>query len=144
MDLLAYAQAESIPVDATPKAPYSVDENLYHTSYEAGMLEDPLVRPLPEMFKMTCSPEEATDISATIQLHFVQGVPTRVVHSEAKVDESNPLQLFLYLNKLGGMHGIGRIDIVENRFVGIKSRGVYETVCGYKFLNIICSKMKGG
>lgn len=129
-DLLAYAAAQDIPVDASPKAPYSVDENLFHTSFEAGMLEDPMTCPLREMFKMTKSLEVASEKGpATIEVYFEQGVPTRVDHMEArKTLSDDPLGLFLYLNALGKEHGIGRIDIVENRFVGIKSRGVYETV----------------
>ena len=129
-DLLAYAAEHGIPVDATPKAPYSVDENLYHTSYESGMLEDPMVAPLPEMFKMTVDPKVAPDAAETITIEFVKGEPVKVTNAAAGVEHTEPLPLFLYLNEVAGKHGIGRIDIVENRFVGIKSRGVYETPGG--------------
>ena len=131
-DLLAYAKEHNIPVDATPKAPYSVDENLYHTSYEAGMLEDPMVAPLKDMFKMTVDPKDAPDIPGKIRIAFEKGLPVCVsdLSSLEKTDISDPLDLFLALNVFGKTHGIGRIDIVENRFVGIKSRGVYETPGG--------------
>lgn len=130
-DLLAYAAAENIPVDATPKAPYSVDENLYHTSYEAGMLEDPMTSPLREMFKMTTDPRDAPEIGLKLRIEFVQGVPVKVINLDnPSIVHTDPLALFLYLNECGNTHGIGRIDIVENRFVGIKSRGVYETPGG--------------
>ncbi|KAJ0408530.1 hypothetical protein P43SY_006460 [Pythium insidiosum] len=130
-DLLKYAAEQNIPVDATPKAPYSVDENLYHTSYEAGMLEDPMTAPMKEMFKMTVDPKDAPNTPETISISFEKGVPVSVKNlttNEAPV--TGALDLFLELNKLAGKHGIGRIDIVENRFVGIKSRGVYETPGG--------------
>lgn len=131
-DLLAYAAEHGIPVDATPKASYSIDENLYHTSYESGELEDPMTRPTAEMFKMTV--DAATAAAAqepdAIRIEFVAGVPTRLVNHTTGDEETEPLALFLALNALGSRHGIGRIDIVENRFVGIKSRGVYETPGG--------------
>lgn len=130
-DLIKYAQEQNIPIDATPKAPYSVDENLYHTSYEAGMLEDPMTAPMASMFKMTVDPKEAPDASEKIQIRFEKGVPVGVTNLTANTPElTGALELFLELNKLAGKHGIGRIDIVENRFVGIKSRGVYETPGG--------------
>ncbi|TMW63255.1 hypothetical protein Poli38472_002196 [Pythium oligandrum] len=130
-DLLKYAAEQNIPVDATPKAPYSVDENLYHTSYEAGMLEDPMTSPMKEMFKMTVDPKDAPNESEQIKITFEKGVPVGVTNLTTKTPEiTGPLELFLELNKLAGKHGIGRIDIVENRFVGIKSRGVYETPGG--------------
>ncbi|KDO32901.1 argininosuccinate synthase [Saprolegnia parasitica CBS 223.65] len=131
-DLLAYAKAHNIPVDATPKAPYSVDENLYHTSYESGMLEDPMTGPLPEMFKMTVDPKVAPDAAEKIRITFENGVPVKVANLTTPSSPvlTDPLELFLELNRLGGKHGVGRIDIVENRFVGIKSRGVYETPGG--------------
>ncbi|CAK4114668.1 unnamed protein product [Aphanomyces euteiches] len=130
-DLIAYAQEQNIPIDATPKAPYSVDENLYHTSYESGMLEDPMTAPMKSMFKMTVDPKDAPNESETIRIHFEAGVPVKVSNlTTPGQDETDPLLLFLELNRLAGKHGIGRIDIVENRFVGIKSRGVYETPGG--------------
>jgi argininosuccinate synthase len=130
-DLIRYAQEQNIPIDATPKAPYSVDENLYHTSYEAGMLEDPMTAPMPEMFKMTVDPKNAPDQAEQIRVRFEKGIPVGVTNLTTKSEEvTGPLELFLELNNYGNKHGIGRIDIVENRFVGIKSRGVYETPGG--------------
>ncbi|EEY69175.1 argininosuccinate synthase [Phytophthora infestans T30-4] len=130
-DLIQYAKEQNIPIDATPKAPYSVDENLYHTSYEAGMLEDPMTAPMVEMFKMTVDPKDAPDAAEQIQVRFEKGIPVGVTNLTAKTPElTGALELFLELNKLAGKHGIGRIDIVENRFVGIKSRGCYETPGG--------------
>jgi len=130
-DLLAYCTKHGIPVDAKPKANYSVDENLFHTSYESGMLEDANVSPDESMFKMTVSPMRAPDQPETIKIDFVKGVPTKLVNNgDNTVIENDSLALFLYCNKIAGKHGIGRIDIVENRFVGIKSRGVYETPGG--------------
>lgn len=129
-DLLDYAAAHNIHVDATPKAPYSVDENLYHTSYESGMLEDPMTPPLKEMFKMTVDPTDAPDSPEAIRIEFVEGVPVKVVNHADKTTKTDALDLFLYLNEIAGKHGVGRIDIVENRFVGIKSRGCYETPGG--------------
>lgn len=130
-DLIQYAHEQNIPIDATPKAPYSVDENLYHTSYEAGMLEDPMTAPMASMFKMTVDPKDAPNESEKIQIRFAKGVPVGVTNLTTGAAEiTGALDLFLELNKLAGKHGIGRIDIVENRFVGIKSRGVYETPGG--------------
>jgi argininosuccinate synthase len=130
-DLMDYCTANNIPVDATPKAPYSVDENLYHTSYESGMLEDTMTPPIPEMFKMTVDPKDAPNVEEKIRIDFEKGVPKKVTnHNDGTVGESNALDLFNYLNDVAGRNAIGRIDIVENRFVGIKSRGVYETPAG--------------
>lgn len=129
-DLLAYCTKHGIPVDAKPKANYSVDENLYHTSYESGQLEDAMCSPDDSMFKMTVSPKDAPNESETIEIEFKKGVPVRVTNLGDKTEFTDPLDLFLYCNKIGGRHGVGRIDIVENRFVGIKSRGVYETPGG--------------
>lgn len=129
-DLLAYCQKHGIPVDAKPKANYSIDENLFHTSYESGMLEDAACGPDDSMFKMTVSPQAAPDKPEKIRIEFVKGIPSKVTNLDDSTEITDPLDLFLYLNQLGGKHGIGRIDIVENRFVGIKSRGVYETPGG--------------
>jgi len=130
VDLLAYAAANNIPVDATPKAPYSLDANLYHTSYESGMLENPTTGPPKDIFRMTVDPEDAPNTPTFIRIEFVNGAPTKVVNKTAGVEYSDPLEAFNYLNEVAGANGIGRIDIVENRFVGIKSRGVYETPAG--------------
>lgn len=130
VDLLAYAAKHNIHVDATPKAPYSLDANLYHTSYESGMLEDPMVGPVKEMFLMSVDPEDAPNTPTLIRIDFKDGNPTKVVNHNDKTEKSDPLELFTYINKIAGANGVGRIDIVENRFVGIKSRGVYETPAG--------------
>ncbi len=129
-DLLAFAKQHGIPVEATAEKPYSSDENLMHRSYEAGMLEDPASPPLDDMFKLTRSLEETPDVWTDVTVHFEDAVPVRVEAPSEGVDLTDPVSLFSYLNDIGGMHGIGRIDMVENRFVGIKSRGVYETPGG--------------
>jgi argininosuccinate synthase len=129
-DLMAYAEEHGIPVSASPKRPYSTDENLYHTSYESGVLEDPRQAPTDDMFQMTQDPRKAPDEPERIEIEFKDGIPTRVTNLEDKTSKTDPLELFMYLNELGYKHGIGRVDIVENRFVGIKSRGVYETPGG--------------
>lgn len=129
-DLLAYCTKHSIPVDAKPKANYSIDENLFHTSYESGMLEDAMCGPDESMFKMTTSPKDAPDEGEKIRIEFSKGIPTKITNLADGTVKTDPLELFLYCNYIAGKHGIGRIDIVENRFVGIKSRGVYETPGG--------------
>jgi argininosuccinate synthase len=129
-DLLAYCQKHGIPVDAKPKSNYSIDENLFHTSYESGMLEDAMCGPEESMFKMTVSPQRAPDAAETIRIEFTKGLPTKITNSSDGTVITDSLELFLYCNTIAGKHGIGRIDIVENRFVGIKSRGVYETPGG--------------
>lgn len=126
--LMEYAKEKNIPVDQTPKKPYSCDENLFHISYESGMLEDPSVSPNEDMFKMTTAIEKTPDTPDDIIIHFKDGIPVKVEHD--KVVKTDSLELFQYLNKVGSKHGVGRIDIVENRFIGIKSRGVYETPGG--------------
>jgi len=175
-DLLAYCTKHGIPVDAKPKANYSIDENLFHTSYESGVLEDANETYEESMFKMTVSPQAAPETSTFIELEFVKGVPVKLTNKTdgtVKVSvisfaccrddddrfvidmiydvylthhniiifysnrilllpffQTDPLELFMYANEIAGANGIGRIDIVENRFVGIKSRGVYETPGG--------------
>jgi argininosuccinate synthase len=129
-DLLAYCNKHEIPVDAKPKANYSIDENMFHTSYESGSLEDAMCPAEESMFKMTVSPKAAPDISDTVQIEFAKGVPTKITNKTDGTVKTDPLEIFLYCNEIAGKHGIGRIDIVENRFVGIKSRGVYETPGG--------------
>jgi argininosuccinate synthase len=129
-DLLAYCTKHGIPVDAKPKANYSIDENLFHTSYESGCLEDAAVGPEESMFKMTVSPQAAPDTPETVKISFENGIPTKITNVTDGTVITDSLELFLYANKIAGKHGIGRIDIVENRFVGIKSRGVYETPGG--------------
>lgn len=129
-DLLAYAKQHSIPVEATVEKPYSSDENFMHRSYEAGMLEDPAKAPQKDMFKLTRSLEDTPDEPTDMTIHFHDAVPVRVVCEKDGTDLDDPVEIFGYLNDVGGVHGVGRIDMVENRFVGIKSRGVYETPGG--------------
>jgi len=126
-DLLSYAESQDIPVPVSREKPYSCDENLLHISYESGILEDPAVPPAGDMFRMTRSPQQAPDRSTRITIEFKDGIPVRVINRDDGTIEREPLELFLYLNYLGRENGVGRIDIVENRFVGIKSRGVYES-----------------
>ena len=129
-DLLAYAAQHGIPVDATPKAPYSLDANLYHTSYESGVLEDPMTPPTKEMFRMTVDPEDSPDEPTFIRIEFKDGVPTKVIDKKNSIEYVEPLESYIFLNEVAGKNGVGRVDLVENRFVGIKSRGVYETPAG--------------
>jgi len=129
-DLLAYCEKHSIPVDAKPKSNYSIDENLFHTSYESGILEDAMVGPEESMFKMTVSPQRAPEQGEIVQIEFAKGLPVKLTNKSDGTEITDTLELFLYCNKIAGKHGVGRIDIVENRFVGIKSRGVYETPGG--------------
>ncbi len=129
-DLIAYAKKHKIPVEATAEKPYSSDENLMHRSYEAGMLEDPAAVPLKDMFKLTRALEDTPDQPTDLTIHFRDAMPVKVVNETDGTVHTDPVDLFLYLNDLGGMHGVGRVDMVENRFVGIKSRGVYETPGG--------------
>lgn len=123
--LVEYAQEHNIPVPVTREKPYSSDENLLHISFEGGILEDPWNEPDPSMFKLTVAPEMAPDVPTYLEIEFVQGDPVALdgVRMEA-------LPLFMKLNALGGANGIGRLDLVENRFVGMKSHGVYETPGG--------------
>ncbi|HSW31802.1 MAG TPA: argininosuccinate synthase [Longimicrobiales bacterium] len=129
-DLIAYAKKHKIPVEATAEKPYSSDENLMHRSYEAGMLEDPTVEPVKDMFKLTRALEDTPEEPTDLTLHFRDAMPVKVVNETDGTVHTDPVDLFLYLNDVGGLHGVGRIDMVENRFVGIKSRGVYETPGG--------------
>ncbi len=129
-DLINYAKEKGIPVSATIAKPYSSDDNLMHISYEAGQLEDPAFEPDPAMFQKTVSPQNAPDKETKIAIHFKAGVPVKVVNLSEPKEVTGSLELFQYLNELGGKNGIGRIDLVENRFVGMKSRGVYETPAG--------------
>jgi len=129
-DLLAFADANDIPVEATAEKPYSSDENLMHRSYEAGMLEDPDAAPPEDMFKLTRALEDTPDTADRIAIRFKDAEPYEVENLEDGTKVTDPVELVGYLNEIGGKHGIGRIDIVENRFVGIKSRGVYETPGG--------------
>ncbi|XP_049955483.1 argininosuccinate synthase [Schistocerca serialis cubense] len=129
-DLLQYAAANNIPVSATKEAPWSMDANLMHISYESGILEDPAQPAPPELFQMTMDPRSSPDSPCRLQIDFQNGTPVGVKNITTGEEETNPLKLFKLLNKLGGLYGVGRIDIVENRFLGLKSRGVYETPAG--------------
>ena len=130
IDLINYAKKENIPIDVTLKKPYSTDENLLHISYESGILEDTSCKPQEDMFKLTKSPKSAPDKETEIIIEFKKGIPVKVINLTDKKEVTDSLKLLTYLNKIAGENGIGRIDIVENRFVGIKSRGVYETPAG--------------
>jgi argininosuccinate synthase len=124
-DLIAYAEERGIPVPVTKEAPYSMDANIFHISYEGGVLEDPWVGPPKGMFRMTTDPEDAPDEPQEVTVGFEDGSPVTV-----DGERLGSVELLTRLNELAGRHGVGRIDIVENRFVGIKSRGVYETPGG--------------
>jgi argininosuccinate synthase len=124
-DLLAYAKRHRIPVPATPARPYSTDRNLFHISFEGGILEDPWQEPPEEMFVLSVSPEKAPDRPAYQEIEFRDGVPVAVSGRRL-----SPAALLDRLNRIGGEHGVGRVDVVENRYVGMKSRGVYETPGG--------------
>jgi argininosuccinate synthase len=123
--LIDYARKRKIPVTATKAKPYSMDRNLFHISYEGGVLEDPWSEPPEEMFLLTLSPQKAPDRPQEIQIAFEGGDPVGLDGRKL-----SPAALIARLNGLGGQHGIGRVDLVENRYVGIKSRGVYETPGG--------------
>lgn len=125
-DLINYAEKCNIPVTASKKKPYSEDENLMHISHEAGILEDPFFRPPENVFSMTTSPKQAPDKETIIEIHFKDGNPIKVFNESDGKTVIKPLELFMYLNKLGSENGIGRVDMVENRYLGIKSRGIYE------------------
>ncbi|MBN2802271.1 MAG: argininosuccinate synthase [Deltaproteobacteria bacterium] len=134
-DLINYAQANGIEIAQTTKKPYSEDDNLLHISHEAGVLEDPWYRPEKDVFSKTLDPMDAPDEATIINITFNKGVPVKVENENDGTVVEKPLELFIYLNKLGHDNGIGRIDIVENRFVGLKSRGIYETPGGTILLN---------
>ena len=129
-DMINYAGAKGIPIPVTTQKPYSSDDNLMHISFEAGVLEDPQYKPDKDMFLKTVDPVDAPDEAEEIVIEFKRGIPVRVENLSDGKGEKEPLKLFQYLNKLAGKHGIGRVDMVENRFVGMKSRGVYETPGG--------------
>lgn len=123
--LIKYAKKHKIPVTVTKKKPYSTDMNLFHISYEGGILEDPWAEPPADMFTMTTSPEKAPERPQYIEIGYKNGDPVTVDGKKL-----SPASLLKKLNTVAGRHGIGRVDIVENRFVGMKSRGVYETPGG--------------
>lgn len=124
-DLVDYARQRGIPVPVSPEKPYSTDANLLHISYEGGILEDPWTAPPDDMFALTVDPRVAPDEPEEVTVSIDRGNPVAVNGVNLE-----PVALLEELNRLGGRHGVGRVDIVENRFVGIKSRGVYETPGG--------------
>jgi argininosuccinate synthase len=121
-DMIAYAQKEKIPVPVTEEKPYSMDRNLVHISYESGILEDPWREPYNDMFKLTVAPEDAPDKPEYVEVEYDRGNPVAINGANL-----SPAAIIERANEIGGRHGIGRVDLVENRYVGIKSRGVYES-----------------
>lgn len=126
-DLLKYASENKIPVKASIDKPYSEDENLMHISHRAGILEDPMYSIHKDMLVKMVMPQDAPDKETRIVIHFRNGLPVRLVNKEDGTMMEDPYDMFVYLNELAGRNGIGLLDMVENRFVGIKSRGVYES-----------------
>lgn len=129
-DMIAYARQNNIEVGATVQKPYSEDDNLLHISHEAGSLEDPAQAPADGVYSRTVAPEDAPDIATKLAIHFKDGTPVKVENLDDGSSFTDPLELFGYLNLIGSANGVGRCDMVENRFVGIKSRGIYETPGG--------------
>lgn len=129
-DLLKYAQKHDIPITQTHERPYSEDDNLLHISHEAGVLEDPEFECSENIYSNTVSPENAPDKPVKIKIKFKDGIPVKITNLEDNTIKTDPVKLFEYLNELGSKNGIGRLDMVENRYLGIKSRGVYETPGG--------------
>ncbi|MBI4536607.1 MAG: argininosuccinate synthase [candidate division NC10 bacterium] len=124
-DLVEYAKRHDIPTPVTAERPYSSDRNLFHLSFEGGILEDPWAEPPEKMYVLSVSPEVAPNQPTYLEVDFEQGVPVAVDGTRM-----SPAQLLAHLNAIGGQNGIGRVDMVENRYVGMKSRGVYETPGG--------------
>jgi argininosuccinate synthase len=124
-DAIAYAQAHHIPINQTLKSIYSRDANLWHLSHEGGPLEDPWLEPEEAMYQLSVAPEAAPDKPAYVEIEFIHGTPIAV-----DAVKMSPAVLVAHLNELGGKHGVGRVDLVENRLVGMKSHGVYETPGG--------------
>lgn len=126
-DMIRYAAGNRIPVKASISKPYSEDDNLMHISHEAGILEDPLFFAGKDILEKMVMPMDAPDKETRISVTFKDGIPVKVTNKDDGTTCEDPLELFIWLNKLGGQNGIGLLDMVENRFVGIKSRGIYET-----------------
>ena len=129
-DLLKYAAEKNIPVKASIDKPYSEDDNLMHISHEAGILEDPMYTAGKSILEKMVMPQDAPDRETRIAIHFKNGIPVKLVNKEDGTIKEDPYELFVYLDEIAGKNGIGLLDMVENRFVGIKSRGVYETPAG--------------
>ncbi|KAG7881458.1 hypothetical protein KL937_001081 [Ogataea polymorpha] len=125
-DLLDYAAQKGIPVTQTKAKPWSTDENMAHISFEAGILEDPNTTPPKDMWKLTVDPIDAPDEPEDFVVEFEKGIPKKLILSDGK-EVTDPVTLFITANGIARRNGVGRIDIVENRFIGIKSRGCYET-----------------
>lgn len=121
-DLIEYAKKHGIPVPVTVEKPYSIDANIMHVSYEGGILEDPAAAPPADIYLWTTNPEDAPNQAEEVEIEYTCGVPTALNGTKM-----SPIELLKAINEIGAKHGVGRVDLVENRFVGIKSRGVYET-----------------
>lgn len=134
-DMIHYAEQHGIPIKASRSKPYSEDENLLHLSHEAGILEDPSIITEESVYTNSASLLQTPDTPDMVQIEFKKGIPVKVTNMTTSEVQSDPLALFQMLNALGVKHGIGRMDMVENRFVGIKSRGVYETPGGTILFN---------
>jgi argininosuccinate synthase len=126
-DLLKYAAEKNIPVKASISKPYSEDDNLMHISHEAGVLEDPMYSMHKNMLQKMVMPQDAPDSETRIVIDFKDGLPVKVLNKDDGTEKTDSYEMFVYLNEIAGKNGIGLLDMVENRFVGIKSRGVYET-----------------
>ena len=126
-DLLKYASDKNIPVKASIDKPYSEDDNLMHISHEAGILEDPMYPVQKNMLEKMVLPQDAPDRETRIVIHFKNGIPVKLINKDDGTVKEESYEMFTYLNDLAGRNGIGLLDMVENRFVGIKSRGIYET-----------------
>lgn len=144
LDLMKYAETKGFTVSATPKAPYSIDANIMHISFESGILEDPMSPPPQDMFQMTVGPEKWPDNPTELLIEIEKGIPVKVTNNSNKEVVTGSLEIFSYLNDIGGKNGVGRIDITEDRFIGMKSRGVYETPGGtilyqaFRDLEVMC------
>jgi len=126
-DLLKYAAEKKIPVKASIDKPYSEDDNLMHISHEAGILEDPMYMAQKSILEKMVLPQDAPDKETRIAIHFKNGIPVKLINKEDGTVKEDSYEMYTYLNAIAGKNGIGLLDMVENRFVGIKSRGVYET-----------------
>jgi argininosuccinate synthase len=126
-DMLKYAAEKKIPVKASIDKPYSEDDNLMHISHEAGILEDPMYTLSKNMLTKMVMPQDAPDTDTRIVIHFKNGIPVKVINKDDGTIKDDPYDMYVYLNEIAGKNGVGLLDMVENRYVGIKSRGVYET-----------------
>ena len=132
-DLFEYAKTHDISLPVTPKSPWSIDANMMHISYEAGILENPKNHAPKELYQMTMDPGDAPDEPTKLEIEFAKGVPIKVTNLKDGSKHEKALDIYLYCNDVANKNGVGRIDIVENRFIGMKSRGIYETP-GYTIL----------